>query len=194
MPDPLNFNRAVLLAPPVIPTVNGILSLTLLRIVKHPGWEVLGVGCIYLGGWDWLLIITVWILWWFIGVIHKLLLHSNTNQYLCILEFMYGPPSRCEEVVIFLQDHCHYFLWCKFLVFLPITLLGIHIVPGEWARGWGVHIQFMPNNFWVSITCNKYIVHPFRDMEVCLGGILFETIHICGLQFCLNVRETNASV
>ena len=40
------------------------------------------LGWISIGGWSWIFFIPVWLIGWFIDVIHELLCHSNQGQYI----------------------------------------------------------------------------------------------------------------
>ena len=58
VPEPLTFSRAVLLAQQLLLTFNGIVSLNLRFIVQHTLCGILYVVWLYLGGLDWILIVT----------------------------------------------------------------------------------------------------------------------------------------
>ena len=95
-----------------------------------------------------------------------------------ILGILVGPPPWGEEVIILIQAHVYLFICCELLVLLPLIPPGIHVVLEDWAW-WGVvEFGFLPCNFWIFFPIKLYLIHPFFNMQVGFGGIMFSLRHL----------------
>ena len=135
-----------------------------LWVLHNPRWEVLGVVLISLGGWSVVLVVPVLLFCWILVFCHEILWNSNQFQDLWILVVFGGTLSICMWFVVFIQFRVPYLLQCEILVLFPLAPPILHALPKE--------VEFMPQNFRVSLSYNEDIVHPLQNMEVCLWYVL----------------------